>query len=102
MIADGAGEQHLVAGAHGPRVDVNAGDGAADSRSGDVHAVGLAALDNLGVAADHCDARALESGRHGADFGFEDCGGKALFENECDDHCCVPWRRKLPDHSRFR
>ena len=67
-------------------VDVNAGDGAADSGGGDVHAVGLAALDDFCVATDHGDACALESVGHGADFGFEDGTGEAFFENEGDDH----------------
>ena len=52
MIADRAGEQDLVAGPHGARPKVRRRESAADAGGGDVHAVGLAVLDDLGVAAD--------------------------------------------------
>ena len=52
MIADGPAEQHLVAGTNRCGETVRPGIEPADSRSGDVHAVGFAVLDNFCIAAD--------------------------------------------------
>ena len=58
VIADRAGEQDLVAQAHRARIDVHAVNRAADAGGGDVHPVGLAVLDDLGVAAGDAHPRA--------------------------------------------
>ena len=54
--------------------------GAADSGGGDVHAVGLAVLDHLGVAA-AITTPARAAARHGAHFGFQNFGRQAGFED---------------------
>ena len=86
MIADGAGEQDFIAGSHSAGIDVDAGDGGADSGGSDVHAIGLATLDDLRIAADHGDSGALEGIRHGANFGFEERTCEAFFKDKRDDH----------------
>ena len=62
------------------------GSGRADAGGGDVHAVGLAALDDFGIAAYHRDAGAAQRTRHGAHLGFENGSWKAFFEHKSDDH----------------
>ena len=56
MIADGPGQQDRSPGRTEPGERSHAGHRPADAGGGDVHAVGLAVLDDLGVAADDRDA----------------------------------------------
>ena len=58
VVADGAGEQNLVAGPYGPG-DISTPRSAADSGGRDVHAVGFAVFDDFGVAARDRHARAF-------------------------------------------
>ena len=48
----------------------------------DVHAVGLAVLHHLGVAADDRDAGLARRLAHGAHFGLQHFRGQPRFENE--------------------
>jgi len=86
MIADRAGEQHLVAGTNGSGIDLQSVQGTTDSGGGDVHKVGFAMLDNLGIAAGDCDARFARSVAHGAYLSFENGRGQSCFQNVGDDH----------------
>ena len=63
MIADGAGEQNLVADTHGARIDCHAGKQAPDAGRRDVHVVGLAVLDDFGIAGgdSHAGSRAASA-----------------------------------------
>ena len=85
VIADGTGEQHLVAGTDGLRRDVDTLDRAADAATADVHVVGFAMLDDLGIAGRDDHTRAAGGGGHGAHFEFEDFGGQTGFEHISDD-----------------
>jgi hypothetical protein len=71
MIADGAGQQDLVPRTYGTSIDFDAWQGNADAGGSDVHAIGLAALDNLGISAAHGNARPLKRLRHGTDLRCE-------------------------------
>ena len=81
MIADGAGEHDLVAGANRRGGELEAGNQAADAGGGDVHLVGFAVLDDFRVASRDDHAGALGCGGHRADFGFENIGGQPGFEH---------------------
>ncbi len=93
VIADGPGEQNLVADAHRARIDVHAVNQAADAGRGDVHLVGFAVFDHFGVAAGDADSRVPRGFRHGANFGFEHRRGQSGFEHIGDDQGLCPGSR---------
>ena len=53
----------------------------ADAGGGDVHLVGFAVLDDLGIAAGDRRRRLARRLGHGANLGFQDVGGQACFED---------------------
>ena len=69
----------------------------ADAGSGDVHAIGFAVLDHFGVAARDATPARSRGGGHGADFGFQNLGGQAGFENIADHQRLRRGRRKPRD-----
>ena len=56
VIADGAGQKNLVARANRSWINLQAGQGTTNAGGGDVHAIGFAVLDHLGVASGDFDA----------------------------------------------
>ena len=66
---------------HRARIDVHSGKQAADAGGGDVHLIGLAVLDDFGVAAGDADARLARGFCHGANFGFENWRRQSGFEH---------------------
>ena len=62
MVADRSGQENLVAGTNGARIDGHLRHEAADAGSCDVHAVGFAALNYFRISADHDDARPAKCG----------------------------------------
>ncbi len=73
-------------GPHRLRRNLDAGKQAADPGGRDVHAVGLAVLDDFGVAAGDSDARRFGGLGPWRDFRFQNFRRQSGFENERDDH----------------
>ncbi len=82
VVSDGSRHQHPVAGSDLVGSDVHAGGDQAHTARGDVHAVGLAALDDLGVTRDDGDAGHPARRCHGVDFGAQGHGIETLLEDQ--------------------
>src|SRR5664279_1895935 len=82
VIAHAAGDQDCIAGARALARNFNAGRHHADAGGVDEEAVGLAALDHLGVAGDDRDAGGARGCAHRTGDALEIGERKALFDDE--------------------
>ena len=85
MVADGSGEENLVTGSDRSGTDRNPRQSAADSGSGDIHLIGLAVLDHLGVPAHDCDSRSSGCAAHGPNLVLEGVGRQPSLQHERRD-----------------
>ena len=93
MVADRPGKQNLVADAHRARIDGHSTKQPADPGGGDVHLVGLAVLDDFGVAPGDANSRVPRGLCHGANFRLEHRRGQPGFEYERDHQGLGPRAR---------
>ena len=85
MVADGAGEEHLISRAHAARRQPSPRVRAADAGGGYVQAVRLAVLDDLGVAAHDLDPGPLRGFGDRPQLGLQGLGGDSLLDHEGEE-----------------
>ena len=93
VIADGTRKKNLVARPNRGGRNAQPRNQMADPRSRDVHLIGLAVLDDFGIAARDHDTGGFRGSRHGAHFRFENVGRQSGFQHVTDDQRLRPRSR---------